>query len=420
MSEIRVEKGQVKKLGVVDGNLRIGKEATLIAEDGTIVVNGSINSKGSFVCEGNLEARSLKVKSGSAEIYGNLTIEQIATVDKKLDVSGSFVCPEVSVGGTLIVESTTKIGSASVGGTAKFAGNTSIESLRVGGTLKISEESDIGSVTVGGTARFEANAKVDSIDVGGVLKTQAGVFGTVKVGGIFKAYDEVDIQIIDVGGTVKLSTRSKIQDIDVGGTFKANSDLEFGILDVGGSVKIEGNAEGEVVKVGGTILCNENLTCSGNITVGGTCSVDKVLTGHDIEIAHTAGFDSGFHRCEVKLVRYDRNDTGRFAVEYESRDKPSGISTSRADLFAFIYEREFDWQVWVVTTARLRWILLDDCQSANIWRKSGGDNNTSQLLIFPRAFYYDHFRVFSAAHDVIKLYGLDGKGNVCKESQDAE
>ncbi|MCK5045534.1 MAG: hypothetical protein KAS22_03075, partial [Candidatus Heimdallarchaeota archaeon] len=72
MSEQIIEKGQTVRLGKVKGNLKIGKDATLIADNGIIVVDGSITSKGSFACEGDLRARSIRTKNGSVEIVGHL------------------------------------------------------------------------------------------------------------------------------------------------------------------------------------------------------------------------------------------------------------------------------------------------------------------------------------------------------------
>ena len=75
-------------------------------------------------------------------------------------------------------------------------------------------------------------------------------------------------------------------------------------------------------------------------------------------------------KVEVKRDRKARR-TGNIFVEYESRGKPSGISTSEADYWCFVVEETFI----LLTTQRLKEIV-EPLKGTDKERR-GGDNNTS-------------------------------------------
>ncbi|MHA1367719.1 MAG: hypothetical protein ACTSP5_15105 [Candidatus Heimdallarchaeota archaeon] len=259
MSEKIIERGQVVKLDRVEGNLKIGRDATLVAENGTIVVTGSITASRDFFCEGNLVARNLRCKDGSVEINGDLEIEQYVNVDKSLSVNGHVISPEIICGGTFRVDTYVTSETIKIGGKMKVQGNVQAETVTVGGTLKIRGESDIGTIAVGGVVKLSEKVDIDLIKVGGSVSVLTGTIDTVDVGGVFKAIDKVEINVLSVGGSARFDEDSFVKEIDVGGVVKALGDLKFETIDVGGSVKIEGNAEGISFKVGGTASCNRKL-----------------------------------------------------------------------------------------------------------------------------------------------------------------
>ena len=75
-------------------------------------------------------------------------------------------------------------------------------------------------------------------------------------------------------------------------------------------------------------------------------------------------------KVEVKRDRKARL-TGNVFVEFESRGKPSGISTSEADYWCFVVEETF-----ILLTAERRKEIVEPLKGTNKER-SGGDNNTS-------------------------------------------
>jgi hypothetical protein len=70
------------------------------------------------------------------------------------------------------------------------------------------------------------------------------------------------------------------------------------------------------------------------------------------------------------------NATGNVFIEYESRGKLSGISTSRADWWCFILSNE---QVILIHADKLKAL----CKRKGLKRVNGGDNNTSRGILLP-------------------------------------
>lgn len=79
-------------------------------------------------------------------------------------------------------------------------------------------------------------------------------------------------------------------------------------------------------------------------------------------------------KVEVKRDRKARL-TGNIFVEYESRGKPSGISTSEADYWCFVVEETFI----LLTAQRLKEIV--ETLKGTDKERTGGDNNTSRGVL---------------------------------------
>lgn len=78
-------------------------------------------------------------------------------------------------------------------------------------------------------------------------------------------------------------------------------------------------------------------------------------------------------------VKYDLQalDTGNVYVEYFSRGKPSGISTSIAEYYCFCFGETYH----LISTKTLK----EKCRVhlATVRDKEGGDNNTSKGILLP-------------------------------------
>ena len=74
--------------------------------------------------------------------------------------------------------------------------------------------------------------------------------------------------------------------------------------------------------------------------------------------------------------------TQNIAVEYESRGKPSGIATTEADYWAFVFDGGYNKEViLIMDTERLKKIARDYYARGST--KKMGDNNTSVAVLIP-------------------------------------
>lgn len=80
-------------------------------------------------------------------------------------------------------------------------------------------------------------------------------------------------------------------------------------------------------------------------------------------------------------VKYDRmaHITGNIYVEFESRGKPSGIATSKANYWIFVIDKK-DYAI-IVNIKKLKEICRIAYQLGHIIY--GGDNNTSKGILVP-------------------------------------
>ena len=80
-------------------------------------------------------------------------------------------------------------------------------------------------------------------------------------------------------------------------------------------------------------------------------------------------------KIEVK-TDLQATKTGNVFIEYKSRDRLSGLSTSKADYWAFLISNE---QIIIIETNKLKEL----CKTKGLRRVDGGDNNTSKGILLP-------------------------------------
>ena len=82
---------------------------------------------------------------------------------------------------------------------------------------------------------------------------------------------------------------------------------------------------------------------------------------------------------EVKSDRRTK-ETGNLFIEYESRGKPSGISTTKADVWFYYIEPTDFKQLIMIRTDVLKKLIKDN----KFQKVKGGDNNTSWGYLIPK------------------------------------
>tara|TARA_B100000900_G_C20548504_1_gene703697 strand:- start:380 stop:871 length:492 start_codon:yes stop_codon:yes gene_type:complete len=93
---------------------------------------------------------------------------------------------------------------------------------------------------------------------------------------------------------------------------------------------------------------------------------------------------------EIKTDVYvdKNNDTGNLVVEYECRNKPSGISVTQADYYVY-YMPKLN-EVWNIHMDNLKYLIKNN----NFYSATGGDegSNTKMYLI-RREYFKDYFKI---------------------------
>jgi hypothetical protein len=84
-----------------------------------------------------------------------------------------------------------------------------------------------------------------------------------------------------------------------------------------------------------------------------------------------------YKKIEVK-TDLQFKDTGNIYIEYESRNKPSGIASTQSDWYAIVLSKE---KIILITTDKLK----DLCRKyiGTEYDKRGGDKNTSKGICIP-------------------------------------
>lgn len=110
----------------------------------------------------------------------------------------------------------------------------------------------------------------------------------------------------------------------------------------------------------------------------------------DVETNDDGRYDIIFTRDGKQFTAEVKNDlmwetTKNVAIEFESRKKPSGISTSKADYWFYVLGE----QIYICTTGSLRVFLVQHWDRFR--RVKGGDDGTSQLALIRLTDFFDIF-----------------------------
>src|SRR2546428_3403070 len=190
MSDTRVSRSSVMKLGGVEGDL--------IVEDGGVVeglaTGGLIEVVGEVRCEGGAEFRTtlscadFHAEGGRVEIQGDLSSRgEVRVEDGELDVSGSMQTREVDADKRLKVGKDLKAESVDVGGVLEVGGSIDARTADVGGIFKVGGDASVAEIDVGGTLDVEGTVNSTGLDVGGKATIGGGeVRAPIEGGGLFQ------------------------------------------------------------------------------------------------------------------------------------------------------------------------------------------------------------------------------------------
>jgi len=287
-----VKKRSRMKLSIVDGDLRIKKGATIIAKEGTIVVNGKVKNKGGFKCKGNLEARSVESDKGSIIIYGDLKVDREASADKKLIVHGNVEAESLSAGMTVSVDGKCKAESVSAGMTVKLKGEVDVESVSAGMKAEIQGNGKVGKISAGMRANVYGTIEGGKVSAGMKAVLIGGSFEKASVGMSLITKNDIKIEKASAGMKLKFKGNAIVESASAGMTVKASKNLTFDKISAGFKIKAGGELSGESASAGFGIIGNSNVEIRSSASAGFKLKAanniigGKISTGRKIIAKH--------------------------------------------------------------------------------------------------------------------------------------
>ena len=190
MPDTTVGAGATARLGVVSGDLRVGRRATIMAESGRKVpVRGTAHFEGPVTIACDLECEAMRAEgrgfgpSGDVVVKGDLVVHGGVEIDASAEVGGEITAERVDVGGHLASKAiTSKV--VRVGGHMKVTGALKGEDVEVGGHMTVEDLVEIANLRVGGHAAIGGGSFRGTVKVRGHLKTRGKLdYGDLKVFG---------------------------------------------------------------------------------------------------------------------------------------------------------------------------------------------------------------------------------------------
>lgn len=97
---------------------------------------------------------------------------------------------------------------------------------------------------------------------------------------------------------------------------------------------------------------------------------------------------------EVKTDKFinDTFDNNNLVIEMSCSNKPSGITTTKADLWVNYFSNKTIDNLWMIKVDELR-KLITKLKKENIEITSGGDYLRTRLFVIPREKYRSYFKI---------------------------
>ena len=265
MTDFTVKDGATARLGKIEGDLKVGRRATILAESGgKVTVSGGAFFEGPVTIACDFECGKMRVEgrgfgpSGNVEVRGNLTVHGDLEMDASAEVRGTITAERVDVGGHL-----ESMGIASkgvrVGGHLKTKGSLKAEDVDVGGHMSVAEKVDITNLRVGGHA-----------EIGG-----GTVRGDIKVRGHLKTAGQLNYGVIQVYGNLTLPAGSRGERLNTLGKVEFKGDAFCKVIEVNGTAKADGDCGADSMKVNGKLSAEGALKVSDKLEVFGSAETKK-------------------------------------------------------------------------------------------------------------------------------------------------
>ncbi len=263
MADQLVDSNSSARLGHVEGDLRVGRDAVITAESGgKVLVTGGAFFEGPVRIDCDFECKSMRVEGrgfgpgGDVVVKGDLTIRGDADLDASVEVEGDVMAERLDVGGHL------------------ESGSITSEAVRVGGHLTTKGTLKSGDVDVGGHAKVMGEVDIANLRVGGHAEIGGGTIrGEIRVRGHFDSTKKLTYGTITVFGKIKLPTESKGERLTALGKVELEGDTSCKVMEVNGVAKVNGDCSTESVKINGKLAVAGSLKVAQKLEVFGTAEM---------------------------------------------------------------------------------------------------------------------------------------------------
>jgi cytoskeletal protein CcmA (bactofilin family) len=263
LPDLFVGAGETAKLGRVEGNLKVGKNARLRAESGRkILVAGAVDLGGRVTIDCDFECRSMRLEGrgwgpgGDVVVNGDLVVQETADLDASLRVTGGIVAGTLDVGGHL------------------RSGPLTSKRLRVGGHLEISGKLQSGDVDVAGHTTVRGEVTLENLRVGGHAKLRGGaIAGEVRVRGHLTVDTPLRFGRAQVYGNTVLPAGSSGDRLSALGRVEFEGDADCREFEITGSARVGGDCNSEEVEVKGALDVEGSAHVANKLRVFGAADV---------------------------------------------------------------------------------------------------------------------------------------------------
>jgi cytoskeletal protein CcmA (bactofilin family) len=264
MPEQVVKRGETIKLGRVEGDLQVGRKATIKAESGgKVVVAGDVVFEGGATIDCSLECNAIETRAvphtgGTVVVHGDLTVRESVDVADSLEVSGKATADGFDVGGHLQAEAVIS------------------KRVRVGGHVRISDIVESESVDVAGHLSVMGKVKIVDLHVGGHARVGGGaITGSTQIRGHFEANSNLEYGELQTFGHVSLPANSRGNRLSVLGRVEFEGDAYCKVMDVKGIVEVKGDLSTDELDVPGKMHVKGSLKVLNGLNILGLLEVGQ-------------------------------------------------------------------------------------------------------------------------------------------------
>jgi cytoskeletal protein CcmA (bactofilin family) len=306
MTDQFVKAGSTVKLGRVEGDLSVGRRATIKPESGgRVFVTGTARFEGEVTIDSDFVCQSMRVEGkgfgpgGDVRINGSLQVEGRADIDASARVSGPVRAGDLDVGGHF------------------RSLQLSTNRLRIGGHLEARGALEAKEVDVGGHMTVVGEVKIDNLRVGGHAKIGGGsISGDVRIRGHFDTSKKLAFGRMETYGNTVLPPGSSGERLAILGRVEFDGDSFCRELEVTGTAKSRGKLSAENFSLKGNLIASGGVQVSkrfqvwgtadvggtlacGTLAVGGKLVADEASAAERIDVVGEAGTNRGLKSATV-------------------------------------------------------------------------------------------------------------------------